>query len=171
MSSNVSITLLSENVIDVTAALYDLSQIAKDYTDYQFDIDSTQVVSPSTIIHRVSFIEKLFTIGTNGLLKRNENRKSKSFVVMTNSLDQSIEIEDFNRIPLKGGLYSLHIMGSAYANNEDDVTVNDVFSKFIETVIPTKDVSIVMRDDILDTSNVVYNKDYLLTTLQKTFEE
>ena len=172
MSSTLSITVLSENPIDLTSALYDLSQIAKDYKDYQFDINSTQVLSPSVIMHGVSFIEKLFTLGNDGLLQRNENRKSKSMTIMTNSLDQSIEVEDFNHIPLKDGLHSLHILGTAYINNEDDITTNDVLFKFIDIITArNSDVSIVLRDDILNESSIVYNEQYLLNKLQKTFED
>lgn len=168
MSSTLSITVLSEHPIDVTAALFDLSQITKDYKDYQFDVNSTQVISPSVIIYGVSFIEKLFTPGIDGLLQRNENRKSKSITVMTNSLDQSIEVDDFNQVPLKDGLHSLHIIGTAYVDNKDDVTTNDVIFKFIDVMISrNKNVSIVLRDDILGESSIVYNEDYLLTNLQK----
>ncbi len=168
MSSTLSITVLSEHPIDVTAALFDLSQITKDYKDYQFDVNSTQVISPSVIIYGVSFIEKLFTPGIDGLLQRNENRKSKSITVMTNSLDQSIEVDDFNQIPLKDGLHSLHIIGTAYVDNKDDVTTNDVLLRFIDMMISrNKNVSIVLRNDILGESSIVYNEDYILNNLQK----
>lgn len=168
MSSTLSITVLSEHPIDVTAALFDLSQITKDYKDYQFDVNSTQVISPSVIIYGVSFIEKLFTPGIDGLLQRNENSKSKSITVMTNSLDQSIEVDDFNQIPLKDGLHSLHIIGTAYVDNKDDVTTNDVLLRFIDMMISrNKNVSIVLRDDILGESSIVYNDDYILNNLQK----
>lgn len=168
MSSTLSITVLSEHHIDVTAALFDLSQITKDYKDYQFDVNSTQVISPSVIIYGVSFIEKLFTPGIDGLLQRNENRKSKSITVMTNSLDQSIEVDDFNQIPLKDGLHSLHIIGTAYVDNKDDVTTNDVLLRFVDMMISrNKNVSIVLRDDILGESSIVYNEDYILNNLQK----
>lgn len=168
MSSTLSITVLSEHPIDVTAALFDLSQITKDYKDYQFDVNSTQVISPSVIIYGVSFIEKLFTPGIDGLLQRNENRKSKTFTIMTNSLDQSIEVDDFNQIPLKDGLHSLHIIGTAYVDNKDDVTTNDVLFRFIDMMISrNKNASIVLRDDILNESIVMHNKHHLLNDLQK----
>lgn len=172
MSSNLSLTIISENPIDLTAALYDLSEIVKDYKDYQCDLNSTSIVSPSVIIHGAVFIQKLFTVGEDGLLVRNENRKSKQFTIMTNSLDQTIEVDDFHRIPLKDGLHSLHILGTAYINNEDDVTVNDVLFKFVDVMIErNSNVVIVLRDDILNESVVMHNKNRLLNTLQKVTEE
>lgn len=172
MSSNISLTVISENKIDVTAALFDLSEIKLNYTDYQFDVVAVNIISPTIIIYGVEYIQKLFTVGEDGMLTRNENRKRKHFTVITNSLDRSIEIEDFNNVPLKDGLHSLYIVGTAYINNEDDVTTNDILFKFIDKITTrSSNISIVLRNDILNESKIVYNKDYLLTNLQKVTEE